>query len=110
MNIQIEDQRLIQQIEQLAAAQHRSLEQVVADALRLYTRQMQELSDTALLLSIADHEHSGEVDTVERGEEILTKLLAAAPILRDLTNILPGHTSQTDYHRYLEQKYGLSDD
>ena len=107
MNIQIEDQELVQQVEQLAAAEHRSPEQIVAAALRLYTHQTQQISDAASLLSIAGQELSGESATSERGKEILTELLASAPILRDLTNILPSHTSQTEYHRYLEQKYDL---
>lgn len=107
MNIQIQDQELVQQIEQLAAAEHRSPEQIVADALRLYTRQTQQISNAASLLSIAGQENAGEFDTPERDKEILTKLLASAPILRDLTNILPHHASPIDYYHYLEQKYGL---
>ncbi len=39
MVIEIIDQRLIQQIDQIAAAERRAPEQIVADALRLYTDQ-----------------------------------------------------------------------
>lgn len=71
MNIQIVDQDLVQQIEQLSAAEHRSPEQIVADALRLYTSQKQKVAGVEFLLSIAGQGHSGESDVSERDEEIL---------------------------------------
>ena len=39
MTIQIVDQDLVRQIEQIAATEQRTPEQIVADALRLYTTQ-----------------------------------------------------------------------
>jgi predicted transcriptional regulator len=72
MDIQIADQELVQQIERLADAEQRSPEQIVADALRLYTVQTQKMSGVQFLLSIAGQGHSGETDISERDEAILT--------------------------------------
>jgi len=71
MSIQIIDQNLVRQIEQIAAAEQRTPEQVVADALRLYTTQRQKMSGVAFLLSIAGQGRSTESDVSERVEEIL---------------------------------------
>lgn len=71
MNIQIVDQELVRQIEQLAVAEHRSPEQIVADALRLYAGQTQKMPGVEFLLSIAGQGHSGETDISERDEAIL---------------------------------------
>jgi predicted transcriptional regulator len=109
MTIKIADQELVQQLEQLAAAEHRSPEQIVADALRLYTSQARKISGIEFLQSIAGQGRSGEADIPARDEAVLTKLLASAPVLRDLTRILPGDASQAEYQRYLEQKYDLRD-
>ena len=109
MTIKIADRMLVQQLEQLAAAEHRSPEQIVADALRLYTSQPRKISGAEFLQSIAGQGRSGEADIPTGDEEVLTRLLASAPMLRDLTHILPGHASQAEYQRYLEQKYDLRD-
>ena len=109
MNIQIVDQALVEQIEQIALTEHRSPEQIVADALRLYTSQKQKVSGVEFLLSIAGQGHAGETDILEPDEEIMARLFASAPVLRDLTHILPTHTSKAEYQRYLEQKYDLRD-
>jgi predicted transcriptional regulator len=71
MNIQIVDQDLVQQIEQIAATEQRSPEQIVAEALRLYATQKQKVSGVSFLLSIAGQGRSGERDVSERDEEIL---------------------------------------
>jgi predicted transcriptional regulator len=71
MHIQLVDEELVQQIEQLAAAEQRPPEQIVADALRLYTAQAPKISGVSFLLSIAGQGHSGETDISERDEEIL---------------------------------------
>ncbi len=71
MNIQIVDQDLVEQIEQIAAIEQRTPEQIVADALRLYTFQAPKVPGVEFLLSIAGQGHSGETDISERDEEIL---------------------------------------
>jgi hypothetical protein len=71
MNIQILDQDLVQQIEQIAASEQRTPEQIVADAVRLYATQAKKVSGVAFLLSIAGQGHSSESDVSERDEEIL---------------------------------------
>jgi hypothetical protein len=71
MNIQIVDQELVHQIEQIAATEQRTPEQIVADALRLYTTHKKRVSGVSFLLSIAGQGHSGERDISARDEEIL---------------------------------------
>jgi len=71
MSIHIIDQELVQQIEQIAAAEQRTPEQIIGDALRLYTSQTQKVSGVSFLLSIAGQGRSGESDVSERDEEIL---------------------------------------
>ncbi|HEY84965.1 MAG TPA: hypothetical protein G4N96_07645 [Chloroflexi bacterium] len=71
MVIEIMDQRLIQQIGRIAATEQRAPEQIVADALRLYTTQPRKTSGVSFLLSIAGQGDSGVNDVSMRDEEIL---------------------------------------
>jgi hypothetical protein len=71
MNIRITDQQLVQQIQQIAAAEQRAPEEVVADALRVYAAQSRKVNGVSFLMSIAGQGRSGESDVSERDEEIL---------------------------------------
>ena len=97
MAIQIIDKTLVQQIEKVAIYQHRTPEQVINDAFRLYlrskqltsqldltlqqtklstdladeTKETQKTSGVSFLLSIAGQGTSEETDVSERDEEIL---------------------------------------
>ncbi len=71
MVIQIRDKNLIRQLEQLASAEHRSAEQIMADALRLYSARANKISGISFLLSVASQGQSGETDVSTRDEAIL---------------------------------------
>ncbi len=71
MVLQIRDQSLIQQIEQIAGAEQRTPEQIVAEAIRLYAAQSKKTPGVSFLLTIAGQGASGERDVSERAEAIL---------------------------------------
>lgn len=71
MTIEIVDEILIQQIEQIAVLEKRTPEQIVADAIRLYTTQTQKIPGVSFLLSIAGQGSSTETDVSTRDEQIL---------------------------------------
>jgi hypothetical protein len=73
MSLQITDQNLVQQIEAIAATEHRSAEEILIDALHLYLEQSKKVSGVAFLLSIAGQGNSGQSDVSERDEEILAQ-------------------------------------
>lgn len=71
MNIQLTDEMLVQQIEQVAEKEQRTPEQIIREAVHLYTSYIQKTSSGSFLLAIAGIGRSGQGDIASRAEEIL---------------------------------------